>query len=62
MVWGRVVEPVDIAADRRRGLGARRLQPCRIGIYDLVQRIQGAGIADDPKGPLFRTIGRGTGL
>ena len=24
--------------------------------------IEGAGLAEDPKGPLFRTIGRGTGL
>jgi integrase len=26
------------------------------------QGAEGAGLADDPKGPLFRTIGRGTGL
>ena len=24
--------------------------------------LDGAGLRDDPKGPLFRTIGRGTGL
>jgi site-specific recombinase XerD len=28
----------------------------------LTAYIDGAGIAEDPKGPLFRTIGRGTGL
>jgi site-specific recombinase XerD len=28
----------------------------------LAAYIEGAGIAEDPKGPLFRTIGRGTGL
>jgi hypothetical protein len=28
---------------------------------NLTAYIEGAGIADDPKGPLFRTIGRGTG-
>jgi integrase len=28
----------------------------------LTAYIEGAGLADDPKGPLFRTIGRGTGL
>ena len=27
----------------------------------LTAYIEGAGLADDPKGPLFRTIGRGTG-
>jgi integrase len=26
------------------------------------QEAEGAGLADDPKGPLFRAIGRGTGL
>jgi integrase len=26
------------------------------------QGAEGAGLADDPKGPLFRIIGRGTGL
>jgi hypothetical protein len=28
----------------------------------LAAYIESAGLADDPKGPLFRTIGRGTGL
>ena len=28
----------------------------------LTAYIAGAGLADDPTGPLFRTIGRGTGL
>ena len=27
----------------------------------LVAYLDGAGLRDDPKGPLFRTIGRGTG-
>ena len=28
----------------------------------LIAYIEGAGIADEPKGPLFRTIGRGTAM
>jgi hypothetical protein len=28
----------------------------------LTAYIEGAGLAEDSKGPLFRTIGRGTGL
>jgi hypothetical protein len=37
--------------------------PCHhnLEIY-LLAYIEGAGLAEDPKGPLFRTIGRGTGL
>jgi len=36
--------------------------PChhRLETY-IAAYIDGAGLADDPKGPLFRTIGRGTG-
>jgi hypothetical protein len=37
--------------------------PCHHNLETyLAAYIEGAGIADDPKGPLFRTIGRGTGL
>ena len=28
----------------------------------LIAYLDGAGLRNDPKGPLFRTIGRGTGL
>jgi site-specific recombinase XerD len=37
--------------------------PCHHNLETyLTAYIEGAGLADDPKGPLFRTIGRGTGL
>jgi Phage integrase family len=37
--------------------------PCHHNLETyLTAYIEGAGIAEDPKGPLFRTIGRGTGL
>ena len=36
--------------------------PCHHNLESyLVAYIEGAGLADDTKGPLFRTIGRGTG-
>ena len=35
--------------------------PCHHNLEEyLVAYLDGAGLRDDPKGPLFRTIGRGT--
>jgi len=42
--------------------GKRHEMPCHHNLEAyLVAYIDGAGLQDDPKGPLFRTIGRGTG-
>ena len=42
--------------------GKDHAMPCHHNLEQaLAVYIDGAGIADDPKGPLFRTIGRGTG-
>ena len=36
--------------------------PCHHNLEEaLVAYVEGAGLTGDPKGPLFRTIGRGTG-
>lgn len=41
--------------------GKHHTMPCHHALEDiLVAYIVGAGLADDPKGPLFRTVGRGT--
>jgi hypothetical protein len=46
---------------REKG-GKRHEMPCHHTIEDyLYAYLDGTGIAGDPKGPLFRTIGRGTG-
>src|SRR6266700_1373705 len=46
---------------REKG-GKRHSMPCRHKLDEyLVAYLDGAGLRDDPKGPLFRTIGRGTG-
>ncbi len=42
---------------REKG-GKRHEMPCH---HTLEVYLEGTGIAQDPKGPLFRTIGRGTG-
>ena len=43
--------------------GKAHAMPCHHNLETyLTAYIEGAGLADDPKGPLFRTIGRGTGL
>src|ERR1700691_4736148 len=43
--------------------GKRHEMPCHHNLEAyLTAYIEGAGIAQDPKGPLFRTIGRGTSL
>jgi site-specific recombinase XerC len=43
--------------------GKAHAMPCHHNLETYITAyIEGAGIADDPKGPLFRTIGRGTGL
>src|SRR5712691_10925393 len=42
---------------REKG-GKRHAMPCH---HNLEAYLDGAGLRDDPKGPLFRTIGRGTG-
>lgn len=42
--------------------GKRHEMPCHHNLEDyLIAYIDGAGLRDDPNGPLFRTIGRGTG-
>ncbi|HEV7266350.1 MAG TPA: tyrosine-type recombinase/integrase [Falsiroseomonas sp.] len=46
---------------REKG-GKRHEMPCHHTLEEYLHAyIDGAGIGDDPKGPLFRTIGRGTG-
>jgi len=46
---------------REKG-GKRHEMPCHHNLEAyLTAYIDVTGIADDPKGPLFRTIGRGTG-
>jgi integrase len=46
---------------REKG-GQRHEMPCHHTLEEYLHAyIEGAGIGDDPKGPLFRTIGRGTG-
>ncbi|QSA99349.1 tyrosine-type recombinase/integrase (plasmid) [Methylococcus sp. EFPC2] len=45
---------------REKG-GKRHEMPCHHSLEDyLIAYLDGAGLRDDPKGPLFRTIGRGT--
>jgi site-specific recombinase XerD len=47
---------------REKG-GKPHAMPCHHNLETyLCAYIEGADLADDPKGPLFRTIGRGTGL
>jgi site-specific recombinase XerD len=47
---------------REKG-GKAHAMPCHHNLETYITAyIDGAGIAEDPKGPLFRTIGRGTGL
>ena len=42
--------------------GKRHEMPCHHNLEDYLHAyIDGCGLAGDPKGPLFRTIGRGTG-
>ena len=46
---------------REKG-GKRHAMPCHHNLEQyLVAYLDGAGLRGDPKGPLFRTIGRGTG-
>jgi integrase len=46
---------------REKG-GKRHEMPCHHTLDEYLHAyIDGAGLGDDPKGPLFRTIGRGTG-
>ncbi len=46
---------------REKG-GKRHSMPCHHNLEEyLTAYLDGAGLRDDPKGPLFRTIGRGTG-
>jgi hypothetical protein len=46
---------------REKG-GKRHAMPCRHNLEEyLTAYLDGAGLRADPKGPLFRTIGRGTG-
>src|SRR5712692_5434220 len=41
---------------------AAHVMPCHHNLDEyLVAYLDGAGLRDDPKGPQFRTIGRGTG-
>jgi integrase len=47
---------------REKG-GKAHAMPCHHNLETyLTAYVEGAGLADDPKGALFRTIGRGTGL
>jgi site-specific recombinase XerD len=47
---------------REKG-GKAHAMPCHHNLETYITAyIDGVGIAEDPKGPLFRTIGRGTGL
>jgi len=42
--------------------GKEHVMPCHHNLEQVLHEyIEGAGLAADPKGPLFRTIGRGTG-
>src|ERR1700681_131742 len=42
--------------------GKRHAMPCHHNLEEyLTAYLDGAGLRDDPKGPLFRTIARGTG-
>jgi site-specific recombinase XerC len=46
---------------REKG-GKRHTMPCHHNLEEyLTGYLDGAGLRDDPRGPLFRTIGRGTG-
>jgi site-specific recombinase XerD len=46
---------------REKG-GKHHVMPCHHNLETYIAAyIDGAGLADDPKGPLFRTVGRGTG-
>src|SRR5467141_2529885 len=46
---------------REKG-GKRHAMPCHHNLEEcLTAYLDGAGLRDNPKGPLFRTIGRGTG-
>src|SRR5216684_6155219 len=46
---------------REKG-GRRHAMPCHHNLEEyLTAYLDGAGLRDDPNGPLFRTIGRGTG-
>jgi integrase len=46
---------------REKG-GKRHAMPCHHNLEEyLTAYLDGAALRDDPKGPLFRTIGRGTG-
>ena len=45
---------------REKG-GKRHAMPCHYNLEEyLIVYLDGAGLRGDPKGPLFRTIGRGT--
>jgi integrase/recombinase XerC len=47
---------------REKG-GKAHAMPCHHNLETCLSAyIEGAGLADDPQGPLFRTIGRGTGV
>jgi site-specific recombinase XerD len=46
---------------REKG-GKGHAMPCHHNLETYLTAYIGAGLAEDPKGPLFRTIGRGTGL
>jgi integrase/recombinase XerC len=46
---------------REKG-GKRHAMPCHHNLEEyLTAYLDGTALRDDPKGPLFRTIGRGTG-
>jgi hypothetical protein len=62
-LWRKTVPRVELdQRSREARLRLERIErqflPC--GAY-LVAYLDGAGLREDPKGPLFRTIGHGTG-
>jgi hypothetical protein len=64
--FARIGAALDMKVEdvRLREKGGKPLaMPCHHNLETyLTAYIEGAGIAEDPKGPLFRTIGRGTSL
>ena len=54
-------EGQNITGQQREKGGKRHAMPCHNNLEEyLTAYLAGAGLRDDRKGPLFRTIGRGT--
>jgi len=55
-------EPAAVGAAAREGRQAAQAMPCHHNLEEyLGAYLDGVGLRSDPTGPLFRTIGRGTG-